>query len=159
LGGIAFVPVLGAWYVTDEVYAHKYTPNLINTLTEPWPATDELVSYLGDNIGLRNTRQFRGVALMQPESYETTLVLASLWGNLVPSMNVYSILGETPRFFYFTYHMSQPDGAVVRSFRWPYAHLHASSSKILHASSSKILQALGVRYDVHAWPDGEEVRS
>ena len=67
LSGIAFVPVLGAWYVNDEVYAHKYTPNLINTLTEPWPATDELVAYLGDNIGLRNTRQFRGMALMNSD--------------------------------------------------------------------------------------------
>ena len=67
LSGIAFVPVLGAWYVTDEIYAHKYTPYLINTLTEPWPATDELVTYLGDNIGLRNTRQFRGMALLNSD--------------------------------------------------------------------------------------------
>ena len=37
LSGIAFVPALGAWYVKDEIYAHEYTPNLINNLTEPWP--------------------------------------------------------------------------------------------------------------------------
>jgi hypothetical protein len=83
--GIAFVPVLGAWYVKDEIYAHKYTPYLINALTEPWPATEELVAYLGDNIGLRNTKRFRGMVLLNSDfSYEKYLVLASLWKNLVP---------------------------------------------------------------------------
>src|SRR6266568_5347367 len=67
LSGIAFVPALGTWYVKDEIYAHKYTPDFINTLTEPWPATEELVAYLGDNIGLRNTRQFRGMALLNAD--------------------------------------------------------------------------------------------
>jgi hypothetical protein len=138
LSGIAFVPVLGAWYVKDEIYAHKYIPNLINTLTEPWPATDQLVAYLGDNIGLRNTRRFRGMTLMHPEeSYESILVLASLWGNLVPSMNAYFTFAM-PRFSYFTYQVRY--------------------AKRLHASSNKILQALGVRYVVFQAFEGDETR-
>ena len=80
LSGIAFVPALGAWYVTDEIYAHTYTSNLINTPTEPWPETDELDKYLEDNIGLKSTSQFRGMTLLDYMfSYETSLVLASLW--------------------------------------------------------------------------------
>jgi hypothetical protein len=149
LSGIVFVPALGAWYVTDEVYAHKYSPNLINTLTEPWPATDELVAYLGDNIGLRNTRQFRGMTFMRPENYESTLVLVSLWGSFVPSMNVYSTF-EMPRFSYFISPLPQPEGAVVRSSRWPY-------TGPLDASFNKILQALGVRYVVLQF-EGDEIR-
>jgi hypothetical protein len=160
LSGIAFVPALGAWYVKDEIYAHKYTPYLINTLTEPWPATDELVAYLGDNIGLRNTRLFRGMALLNSDfRYENFLVLASLWGNLVPTMNVYSTF-DMPRFYYFISHLPQPEGAAVRSSYdaipitrrwWTFAHLDASSSKIV--------QALGVRYVLHAQPEGEEAQS
>jgi hypothetical protein len=134
LSGIAFIPVLGAWYVKDEIDAHKYTPNLINTLTEPWPETDELVAYLGDNIGLRNTRQFRGTALMRPYStYESHLVLTSLWENFVPTLNVYNTF-EMPTFYYFR-----------RSGGW-LAHLDASASKIL--------QAFGVRYAVQALVEG-----
>src|SRR5262249_17501296 len=160
LSGIAFVPVLGAWYVKDEIYAHKYTPNLINNLTEPWPETDELVAYLSDNIGLRNTRQFRGMALFNSGfSYEKYLVLARLWRNLVPTMTVYSTF-DVPKFYYFISHLPLPEGSVARSSSetiapkrawWTYAHLDASSSKIV--------QALGVRYVLHAQPDGEEARS
>src|SRR5262245_44425094 len=155
--GIVFVPVLGAWYVKDEIYAHKYTRNLINTLTEPWPETDELVAYLTDNIGLRNTRQFRGMALFNAGfSYEQYLVLAGLWRNLVPTMTAYSTF-DVPRFYYF---ISHSESSVVRLSSetiapkrewWTYAHLGASSNKIL--------QALGVRYVLHAQPDGEEARS
>jgi hypothetical protein len=159
LSGIAFVPVLGAWYVKDEIYAHKYTPNLIDTLTEPWPATEELVAYLGDNTGLRNTKRFRGMALMNSSfSYENYLVLAALWRNLVPTMNMHSTF-HMPRFYYFISHLPLPEGAVARS----------SSDKIpvgrawwmnadLDASSKKIMQAMGVRYILHAQPDGEEAR-
>jgi hypothetical protein len=159
LSGIAFVPLLGAWYVKDEIYAHKYTPNLNNTLTEPWPATDELVAYLGDNIGLRNTRQFRGMALLNSHSYESTLVMASLWGNLVPSLNVHSTF-YMPTLYYFISHIPLPEGAVVRSSSdkiplrrrwWTYAHLDASSNKIV--------QALGVRYVVFQAFEGDETRS
>src|SRR5262249_30885552 len=158
--GIAFVPVLGAWYVKDEVYAHKYTPNLINTLTEPWPATEELVAYLSDSIGLQNARQFRGMALMNSSfSYENYLVLAALWRNLVPTMNMYSTF-YMPRFYYFISHLPLPEGAVAQSSPekipvgrawWTYAHLDASSNKTL--------QALGVRYVLHARPEGEEAPS
>jgi hypothetical protein len=146
LSGIAFVPVLGAWYVKDEIYAYKYTPNLINTLTEPWPATEELVAYLGDNIGLWNTKRFRRMALMNSDfSYEKYLVLASLWKNLVPTMNLYSTF-DLPRFHYYISHLPLPEAAVVRSSSdktpvgrtsWTHAHLDASSNKIV--------QALGVR--------------
>jgi hypothetical protein len=105
LAGMAFVPVIEAWYVKDEIYAHKYTANLINTLTEPWPEANELVAYLSDNIGLRNTKQFRGMALFNfGLSYEKYLILADLWRNLVPTMNVYSTF-YTPRFYYFTSHV------------------------------------------------------
>jgi hypothetical protein len=158
LSGIAFVPVLGAWYVNDEIYTHKYTPNLINTLTEPWPETDKLVAYLGDNIGLRNTKQFRGMALMNSVfSYETTLLLASLWENFIPFLNMYSTF-ENPRLHYFILHWSLPEGAAAQS----------SSDKIpirgwwtagpLYASSKKILRALGVRYVFQPLPEGDETR-
>jgi hypothetical protein len=117
LSGIAFVPALGAWYVTDEIYAHTYTPNLINTLTEPWPETDELVAYLGDNIGLRKTRRFRRIALTDPPfnyetqvpNYESQLSLVSLWGNFVPTMNVFSTF-DSPRFYYFISHLPELRG-------------------------------------------------
>jgi hypothetical protein len=160
LSGIAFVPALGAWYVNDEIYAHKHTPNLINTLTEPWPATEELVAYLGDNIGLRNTRRFRGALLYHSDfSYETSLVLASLWASFVPSMNFYSTFGS-PKFSYFNSHLPQQEGAVVRSSSdtiplrrewWPWAHLDASSNKLV--------QALGVRYVVFQAFEGDETKS
>jgi hypothetical protein len=160
LSGIAFVPVLGAWYVKDEIYTHEYTPNLINTLTEPWPATDELVAYLGDNIGLRNTRRFRGMVLMNSVlSYENFLVLPSLWGNLVPTMNAYSTF-DMPRLYYFITHLPSPEGAAVRPSSdkiplkrawWTYNHLDASSNKNM--------QALGVRYVFHARPDGEAAQT
>jgi hypothetical protein len=159
LSGIAFVPVLGAWYVNDEVYAHKYTPNLINTLTEPWPAADELVAYLGENIGLRNTRQFRGMASLNSINYESMLLLASLWENFVPFLNVYSTF-LMPGLYYFMGHMPlpEPEGAVP-----------GSSSEIpvgrewwtlgnLDASSKKILQALGVRYVFQSPAEGDETR-
>jgi hypothetical protein len=168
LSGIAFVPVLGAWYVTDEIYAHKHTPNLINTLTEPWPAADELVAYLADDIGLRNTSRFRGRALLNSDrcrtacgfSYESALLLATLWESFVPFLNMYSTFGDVPRFHYFISHLPLPEGAVARSSSdripvgrawWTYADLDASSKKLL--------QALGVRYVVHARTDGEEARS
>jgi hypothetical protein len=170
LSGMLFVPVIGAWYVKDEIYAHKFTPNLINTLTEPWPTTDELVAYLGDNIGLRNTRQFRGLALTDPvfnfesqlvltNNYESQLVLASLWGNFVPSLNVYSTF-DMPRFYYFISHLPLAEGAgisssssiSVRRAWWTYAHLDASASKIV--------QGLGVRYVVFQDRiEGDETRS
>jgi hypothetical protein len=146
--------------VKDEIYAHKYTPYLINALTEPWPATDELVAYLRDNIGLRNTRRFRGMVLMNSDfSYEKYLVLASLWRNLVPTLNVYSTF-DLPRFHYFISHLPLAEGAAARSSSdktpvarasWTHAHLDASSNKIA--------QALGVRYVLHARPDSEEARS
>lgn len=161
LSGIAFVPVLGAWYVKDEIYAHKYTPYLINTLTEPWPETDELVAYLGDNIGLRNTRQFRGMVLMNSRGrYENFLVLTSLWGNFVPTMNVYSTF-DVPRFYYFISHLPLTEGAVARSSsdRIPVGRARWTSHAHLNASSSKIVQALGVRYVFHVRRDGEEARS
>jgi hypothetical protein len=156
LTGIAFVPALGTWYVKDEIYAHKYTPNLINTLTEPWPAADELVA-LGDNIGLRNTKQFRGMALLNSGfSYETTLLLASLWGNFVPFLNMYSTF-YMPGLYYFISHLSVPEGAVRQSSSettrrawWTYAPLDASSKKIL--------QALGVRYVFQSLPERDETR-
>jgi hypothetical protein len=160
LSGIAFVPVLGAWYVKDEIYAHKYTPNLINTLTEPRPETDELVAYLGGNIGLRNTRQFRGMALMNSRfRYENFLALTSLWANFVPTMNVYSTF-DMPRFYYFISHQPLQEGAVaasssdpipIRRAWWTYRHLDASSNKIV--------QALGVRYVVFQAFEGDETRS
>jgi hypothetical protein len=160
LSGIAFVPVLGAWYVKDEIYTHKYTPYLINTLTEPWPATDELVAYLGDNIGLRNTTQFRGMVLMNSGfSYENYLVLPSLWANLIPTMNVYSTF-DMPRLYYFNSHLPVTEGAVVRPSSntvplrrvwWTYKHLDASSKKIV--------QALGLRYVFHARPEGEAAQT
>jgi hypothetical protein len=161
LSGIAFVPVLQAWYVKDEIYAHKYTPNLINTLTEPWPATDELAAYLGDTIGLQNTRQFRGMALLNSDfSYEKYLVLATLWRNLVPTLNMHSTFYGMPRFYYFISHLPLSEGAVARSSSdripvertlWTNAHLDASSKKIM--------EALGVRYVLHDRRDGEEARS
>jgi len=145
--------------VKDEIYAHKYTPNLINTLTEPWPATDELVAYLGDNIGLRDTRRFRGMTLLNSGfSYETTLVLASLWGNFVPLLNMYSTF-YMPTLYYFISHLAPPGGAVTQSSAetipprrgwWTYGHLDVSSKKIL--------QALGIRYVFHALPEGEQRR-
>jgi hypothetical protein len=154
--GIAFVPVLGAWYVKDEIYASKYTPHLINTLTEPWPATEELVAYLGDKIGLRNTRRFRGMALMHSDfDYETSLVMASLWSNFVPSLNTYTTF-VMPRFYYFISHLPLPEEAarsssdkipLKRERWWPFGHLDESSNKIL--------QALGVRYVLVA---GDEPR-
>jgi hypothetical protein len=168
LSGIAFVPVLGAWYVKDEIYAHKYTPNLINTLTEPWPAAEELIAYLGDNIGLRNTRRFRGMALLNSDrcrkacgfSYENAILLATLWGNFVPFMNSYSTFGDVPRVHYFISHMSLTEGAAARSSsdRIPVERawwMHAD----VDVSSKKIMQALGIRYILHARPDGEEARS
>jgi hypothetical protein len=157
--GIAFVPALGAWYVKDEIYAYKYTPNLINTLTEPWPETEQLVAYLGDNIGLRNTRQFRGMALLNSGfSYETTLLLASLWGNFIPFLNMYSTF-YMPGLYYFISHVPLPEGAVAQSSSnsipvarawWTYGPLDASSKKIL--------QALGVRYVFQSLPEGDETR-
>jgi hypothetical protein len=159
LSGIAFVPVLGAWYVKDEIYAHKYTPNLINTLTEPWPATDELVAYLGDNIGLRNTRQFRGMVLLNSYfSYESSLVMASLWGSLVPSLNVHSTF-HMPRLYYFISHVPLAEGAVVRpsSDVIPLRRAWWTSEQ-LDASSDKIVRALGVRYVLQALVEGDETR-
>jgi hypothetical protein len=160
LTGMAFVPVVEAWYVKDEIYAHKYIPNLINTLTEPWPATDELVAFLSDNIGLRDTKQFRGMALFNfGFSYEKWLVLADLWRNLVPTMNIHSTF-YMPRFYYFTSHLPLEGGVVEQSsanripVRWAW-WIHAN----LDTSSKKLLEALGVRYVVHAWPDGEEALS
>ncbi len=160
LSGIAFVPVLGAWYVNDEIYAHKYSPNLINTLTEPWPATEELVAYLGDNIGLRNTKQFRGMALLNSGfSYETTLLLASMWENFIPFLNMYSTF-YMPGLYYFISHLPishspLPEGVssdkvpVGRAW-WTYGYLDASSKKIL--------QALGVRYVFQSLPESDETR-
>src|SRR5262245_43508365 len=162
LSGIAFVPALGAWYVTDEIYSHTYTQNLINTLTEPWPQTDELDKYLGDNIGLKSTNQFRGMTLLTSDgadgvSYETSLVLASLWGRFVPFLNVYTTF-YMPRLYYFMSHFSPPELAVAQSspetmapsLEWwtngPYAH------------SEKILQGLGVRYGLQSLPEGDERR-
>jgi hypothetical protein len=157
LSGIAFIPVLGAWYVKDEIYAHKYTPYLINTLTEPWPATDELVAYLGDNIGLRNTSLFRGMILINSGfTYETFLVLASLWGKFVPSLNAYSTF-FSPRLHYFISHLPLREGGAVRSSSdtirlsrawWTFNHLDASSNKLV--------QALGVRYVFQALVEGDE---
>jgi hypothetical protein len=159
LGGIAFVPILGAWYVNDEIYAYKYTPNLINTLTEPWPATEELGAYLGDNIGLRNTRQFRGMALLNSGfSYETTLLLASLWENFVPFLNMYSTF-YMPGLYYFISHVPLPEGAVARSppDKIPVARAWWTYGP-LDASSKKILQAWGVRYVFQSLPEGDETR-
>src|SRR5262245_19451587 len=157
--GIAFVPALGAWYVKNEIYAYKYTPNLINTLTEPWPETEQLVAYLGDNIGLHNTRQFRGMALLNSGfSYETTLLLASLWGNFIPFLNMYSTF-YMPGLYYFISHVPLPEGAVAQSSSnsipvarawWTYGPLDASSKKIL--------QALGVRYVFQSLAEGDELR-
>jgi hypothetical protein len=161
LSGIAFVPVLGAWYVKDEIYAHKYTPYLINTLTEPWPETDELVAYLGDNIGLRNTRRFRGMVLMNSRGrYENFLALTSLWRNLVPTMNVYSTF-DVPRFYYFISRLPLTEGVVARSSsdRIPVGRARWTSHAHLNASSNKIVQALGVRYVFHVRRDGEDARS
>jgi hypothetical protein len=159
LSGIAFIPLVGVWYVKDEVYAHRYTSNLINTLTEPWPATNELAAYLGDNIGLRNTRQFRGMLLMNGDfSYEKYLVLADLWRNFVPTMDLYNSF-DSPRFHYFISHLPLTEGAgsgsssgtiPVQRAGWTHAHLDAPSSKMV--------QALGVRYVIHARPDGEEAQ-
>src|SRR5262249_46150499 len=82
-----------------------------------------------------------------------------LWRNLVPTMTVYSTF-DVPKFYYFISHLPLPEGSVARSSSetiapkrawWTYAHLDASSSKIV--------QALGVRYVLHAQPDGEEARS
>ena len=116
LSGIAFVPALGAWYVTDEIYAHTYTPNLVNTLTEPWPETDELDKYLGDNIGLRSTNQFRGMTLLNNSgfNYEDLLVLASLWGRFVPFLNMYGTF-YMPGLYYFMSHFSPPEVTVAQS--------------------------------------------
>jgi hypothetical protein len=155
LSAIAFVPVLGTWYVTQEIYTHDYTPSLIATLTEPWAETDELSAYLDENIGLRTTRQFRGMTLLNSGfSYETTLVLANLWGTFVPFLNMYSTF-YMPTLYYFMSHLAPPGGAVTSSSEttpplrawWTYGHLDASSKKIL--------QALGIRYVFHALPEGE----
>src|SRR5262249_18714872 len=127
----------------------------------PWPATDELVAYLGDNIGLRNTRRFRGMLLYHSDfGYETSLVLASLWGSFVPSMNSYITFGS-PRFYYFNSHLPQSEGAAVRSSFsdtipvrrgwWAWEHLDASSNKLV--------QALGVRYIVFQAFEGDETKS
>jgi hypothetical protein len=160
LSGIAFIPLVGVWYVKDEVYAHRYTANLINTLTEPWPATDELAAYLGDNIGLRNTRQFRGMLLMNGGfSYDKYLVHADLWRSFVPTMDAYDTF-DSSRFHYFISHLPLTKGAgsissfgtiPVQRAEWTHAHLDASSSKML--------QAWGVRYVIHARLDGEEAQS
>jgi hypothetical protein len=159
LSGIAFVPALGAWYVTDEIYAHTYTPNLINTLTESWPETDELDKYLGDNIGLKSTNQFRGMTLLNSIfSYETSLVVASLWGRFVPFLNMYSDF-YMPGLYYFISHFSPPEATVAKSSSetmeprrawWTY--------RPLDAHSKKILQGLGVRYVLQSLPEDDERR-
>jgi hypothetical protein len=132
---------------------------LINTLTEPWPATEELVAYLGDKIGLRNTKQFRGMALLNSGYlYEPTLLLAGLWGNFIPFMNVHSTF-YMPTLYYFISHVPLSEGAVAQSSSdktpvgrawWTY--------RPLDASSKKILQALGVRYVFQSLPVGDEMR-
>ena len=95
----------------------------------------------------------------QVPNYESQLSLVSLWGNFVPTMNVYSTF-DSPRFYYFISHLPELEGAVARSSPdpilvkrrwWTYAHLDAVSSKRL--------QALGVRYVLHSLPEGDEPRS
>jgi hypothetical protein len=158
LSGIAFVPMLGAWYVTDEIYAHNYTPNLINTLTEPWPQSDELAAYLAENIGLRNTRQFRGMALMTPNfSYENFLVLGSLWQNFVPSFNAYSTF-DMPRFNYFITHRTSEESSAPSANKIPVRREWWTFGP-LGPSSKKILQALGVSYIFEAVAEGDVKRS
>ena len=159
LSGIAFVPALGAWYVTDEIYAHTYTPNLINALTEPWPETDELDKYLGDNIGVRSTNQFRGMTLLNTIfSYETSLVVASLWGRFVPFLNMYSTF-YMPRLYYFITHFTPPEVTVAQSSSETVAPSRALwTYGPLDAHSKKILQGLGVRYVLQSLPEGDERR-
>ena len=80
----------------------------------------------------------------QVPNYESQLSLVSLWGNFVPTMNVYSTF-DSPRFYYFISHLPELDGAVARSSPdpilvkrrwWTYAHLDAVSSKRLQALAS-----------------------
>jgi hypothetical protein len=137
LTGLAFVPALAAWYVNQEIYAGKYTPRLINSLTEPWPATGELVGYLRDAIGLQSVRRFRGAAFLRPYfTYESALVLADVWWNFIPTLNLYNTF-KTPTFYYL-------------ELPWTYPHLD------LDAPTTKMLQALGVRYVVQGSVEGEQ---
>ena len=148
--------------MTDEIYAHTYTPNLINTLTEPWPETDELDKYLGDNIGLRSTNQFRGMTLLISDgadgvSYETSLVVASLWGRFVPFLNVYTTF-YMPRLYYFMSHFSPPEVTVAQSSSETMAPSLEWWTNGPYAHSEKILQGLGVRYGLQSLPEGDERR-
>src|SRR5262249_5778425 len=116
--GIAFVPAVATWYVTDEIYTRRHTEQIIGVLNEPWPPTDELVAYLRDKIGLRNTAKFRGMIFLRPYfDYQSQLVLNTVWGNFIPSLNLYNTF-EDPTFAYFFGHLPLPP-TTTRPVRAP----------------------------------------
>ena len=139
----AVLAVLGA-SVVPAVFAAKslrYPKEAAKHWYEAWPSEPELRQFLGNNIGLRDDRQFRGSVLFYTFRDDEFLTLDSLWTDGVPTTNEYSQL-VSPQAVYFVSQLIKRN--LVYDLNWfrPWINSGGASFPMLF----RTLRALGVRY-------------
>lgn len=93
-------PAIILWYVTAVLPGTWISHRLIGYFNEPWPQEAELVEFLRPQIGLYDNAAFRGSMLVGGYGqYRTTLTLANLWRNGVPTLNEYGTFQSPPLWY------------------------------------------------------------
>jgi hypothetical protein len=94
VGAVLIVPV------AIGIYAMRIPAWMHGTHHEPWVVEPELMTYLGDEIGLRDGAQFKGTAYIFVLGYRDQQTYVNLWRNSIPTLNEY---GQTvnPAYEYF----------------------------------------------------------
>jgi hypothetical protein len=139
----AMLAVLGA-SVVPAVFAAKslsYPEEAAKLWYEPWPSEPELGQFLGNNIGLRDDRQFRGSVLFYTFSSDEFLTLDSLWADGIPTTNEYSQL-VSPQAIYFVRQLIKRNLAHDLNWFRPWIDSADATFPMLF----RTLRAFGVRY-------------
>jgi hypothetical protein len=139
----AVLAVLAA-FVVPAVFIAKsltYPKEAAKHWYEAWPDEPELGQFLGNNIGLRDDRQFRGSVLFYTFSDDEFLTLDSLWIDGIPTTNEYSQL-VSPQAIYFVRQLIKRNLAYDLNWFRPWIDSADASFTMLF----RTLRALGVRY-------------
>jgi hypothetical protein len=145
LGAAAILPILVAIY-SLRVPAWMYGLN-----HDPWADEPELVNYLGDRIGLRDGREFRGTVYVNVIGHRDQQTYVNLWHNSIPTFNEYG-QALTPAYEFFRTRLlieTRPDTEHLKGLFSP------ERQYVVGRINIPGLEAVGTRFLLSADPPGE----
>jgi hypothetical protein len=160
VGAVLIVPVM------IGIYAMRIPAWMHGIRHEPWVVEPELVTYLGDKIGLRDGAEFRGTAYIFALGYRDELTSVNLWRNSIPTLNEYSQT-LTPAYEYFRTRLLMETSADSQHMKGMFS---ADRQFLIERINPRALEAVGTRFllstdnpstfsknygDLHAEPRGQ----